>query len=272
MQYEPIKRSLGRFFSGPVFMRKLFYFLLDLLLLRTWHVKKAIRSILKEIPEQSHILDAGSGPGQYSWYLCRLNKSWLIDGIDINEEQINDCIAFFSKTGMSGRVSFRTTDLVQFKVPDAYNLILSVDVMEHIKEDEQVFRNFHASLKENGILLISTPSDRGGSDTHNDSDESFIDEHVRNGYSFQEIETKLGNAGFSDIRTLYTYGRPGNISWRLIMKYPVKMLNVSYLFFIFLPFYYLICFPVSLILNIFDLTLTHSTGTGLLVTARKQQK
>ena len=128
------------------------------------------------------------------------------------------------------------------------------------------------SLKINGILLISTPSDKGGSDIHNDDEESFIDEHVRNGYSIEEITDKLNNAGFSKINTLYTYGRPGNISWRLIMKYPVKMLNVSYLFFILLPFYYLICFPVSIILNIFDLILTHNTGTGLLVTARKQQK
>ena len=53
------------------------------------------------------------------------------------------------------------------------------------------------------------------------------------------------------------------------MKYPIKMLNVSYFFFILLPFYYLIFFPVSIILNIFDLSLTHKTGTGLLVTARK---
>jgi hypothetical protein len=47
------------------------------------------------------------------------------------------------------------------------------------------------------------------------------------------------------------------------------MLNMSYLFFIILPLYYLIFFPVSVILNIFDLLLTHKTGTGLLVSARK---
>jgi SAM-dependent methyltransferase len=272
MQYEPIKRSLGRFFSGPLFMRKLLYFLLDLLLLRTWHVKKTLRRLRNELNEEAHILDAGSGLGQYTWRLCRMNKNWRIDGVDINEERVKDCTGFFSKTGLSGRVSFKTADLTQFKVPGAYDMILSVDVMEHIKEDELVFQNFYVSLKINGILLISTPSDKGGSDIHNDDEESFIDEHVRNGYGIEEITDKLSKAGFSKIYTLYTYGRSGNISWRLIMKYPVKMLNVSYLFFILFPFYYLICFPVSIILNIFDLILTHNTGTGLLVTARKQQK
>jgi len=53
------------------------------------------------------------------------------------------------------------------------------------------------------------------------------------------------------------------------MKCPVKMLNVSYLFFFLLPFYYLIFFPVSLILNLFDINFSHKKGTGLLVTARK---
>jgi hypothetical protein len=141
--------------------------------------------------------------------------------------------------------------------------------MEHIEEDVLVFKNFYNSLKSDGILLISTPSDKGGSDVHGSNEESFIDEHVRDGYSIKDITGKLTSAGFKTVETAYTYGKPGNISWRLSMKYPIKMLNVSYFFFILLPFYYLIFFPVSIILNIFDLSLTHKTGTGLLVTARK---
>jgi len=132
-----------------------------------------------------------------------------------------------------------------------------------------VFKNFCCSLKENGVLIISTASDKGGSDVHGDDEESFIDEHVRDGYSIKDITEKLTLAGFRDIQAGYTYGKPGNISWRLSMKYPIKLLNISYLFFIVLPFYYLISFPVSIILNTFDLRLTHKTGTGLLVTARK---
>jgi hypothetical protein len=53
------------------------------------------------------------------------------------------------------------------------------------------------------------------------------------------------------------------------MKYPVKMINKSYLFFIILPFYYLLVFPVSFFLNIIDLNSTIKKGTGLLVIARK---
>jgi len=271
MQYEPIKRSLGKFFAGSPFLRKTLYFLLDLLLLRTWHVKRALRRIALQFPGEASVLDAGSGFGQYTWRMSRMNKKWKIKAVDINQEQIDDCNEFFRKTGLSDRVTFYACDLTTLNETNCYNIILSVDVMEHIEEDVVVFKNFYKSLKNNGILVISTPSDKGGSDVHSDQEESFIDEHVRDGYGITEITEKLSLSGFRNIEARYTYGKPGNISWRLSMKYPVKMLNASYLFFLLLPFYYLLFFPVSIILNIFDLFLTHKTGTGLLVTARKQE-
>ncbi len=244
MQYEPIKRSMGRFFSGPLFMRKMLYFLMDLLLLRTWHVKKTLRKIRNEIPSDANILDAGSGMGQYTWRMSRMGRKWKITGIDINNEEVEECNVFFRKAGLSERVSFRSADLTSFMEPDSFDLILSVDVMEHILEDEKVFRNFHDSLRSKGILLISTPSDQGGSDVHSEDDESFIGEHVRNGYGVEEIKSKLAGAGFNDVNVSYTYGKPGSISWHLTMKYPVKMLNMSYIFYLILPFYYLVIFPV----------------------------
>lgn len=253
-------------------MRRILYSLLDLLLLRTWHVKKALRKTALQFPGDANILDAGSGFGQYTWRMSRINDRWKIKAIDINSEHVRDCTGFFEKAGLSGRVVFETGDLTSLADLNTYDIILSVDVMEHIEDDAKVFRNFYDSLHDNGVLLISTPSDKGGSDVHSDEEESFIDEHVRDGYSIEDITGKLSSAGFRTIEASYTYGKPGNISWRLSMKYPIKMLNASYLFFILLPFYYLIFFPVSLILNCLDLHLTHKTGTGLLVTARKQEK
>ncbi len=269
MQYEPIKRSLGKIFAGSSFLRKILYILLDLLLLRTWHVKKALRKIGKTFSGEISVLDAGSGFGQYTWRMSRMNSHWKIKAIDINREQVDDCNFFFKKTGLSDRVLFEYGDLTELATVNSYNLILSVDVMEHIENDVLVFQNFHRSLRDNGVLLISTPSDKGGSDVNHNEEESFIDEHVRDGYSITDITEKLSSAGFRNINAVYTYGRPGNISWHLSMKFPIKMLNTSYVFFMVLPLYYILAFPVSVILNFFDLLVTHKTGTGLLVTARK---
>ncbi|MCK5465111.1 MAG: methyltransferase domain-containing protein, partial [Bacteroidales bacterium] len=158
-------------------------------------------------------------------------------------------------------------DLTKFREEGKYHLVLCVDVMEHILDDVEVFRNYSFSMKDGGILLISTPSDQGGSDVHDDHKGSFIEEHVREGYNITDIIKKLKTAGFSEVRARYSYGWPGRISWRLSMKYPIIMLNTSRLFFILIPFYYLLTFPVSMLLNILDVRLKHKTGTGLIVKA-----
>lgn len=270
MQYEPIKKSLGKFISGSLFMRKALYLFLDILLLRSWHVRKTLNKLGREFPRETNVLDAGSGLGQYTWRMARSNDSWYIKAVDIDNDHINDCKNFFARTSVSKRVEFQTADLTLIDEPGKYDVILSVDVMEHIKDDLRVFSNFHKALKTNGCLIISTPSDKGGSDVHDEHGKSFIDEHVRDGYSVEEITSKLVSSGFGQVETRYTYGLPGSISWKLSMKYPVMMLNKSYLFFIILPFYYIITLPISMVLNIFDLSMIHESGTGLLVTARKK--
>lgn len=275
MKYDPIKSSLGKVFNRTPGMRRLFYHLLDLLLLRTWHVKRAIHSWAGPAPDNATILDAGSGFGQYSYFLSAKNKSWQITAVDVKEDQIEDCNNFFSKIKRSN-VNFKYADLTQYSEENTYDLVLSVDVMEHIEDDVAVFKNFYKSLKPGGMALISTPSDQGGSDVHHHDDEyenngsqSFIDEHVRDGYNIDEIQDKLKSAGFNEIKARYQYGKPGKISWRLSMKYPILMLNASKLFFIILPVYYILTFPVCMILNCIDTRRKYKTGSGLIVKAWK---
>jgi SAM-dependent methyltransferase len=182
---------------------------------------------------------------------------------------MDDCNQFFSKIGLGSRINFEMADLTQYKKEGQFNLVISVDVMEHIQEDVEVFKNFYQSLQPGGVLLISTPSDQGGSDVHDDDDESFVAEHVRDGYNILDIEEKLKYAGFSKVDARYSYGKPGQVSWKLSMKYPITMLNASKVFFIILPFYYLITFPICLVLNYFDVKNLHVSGTGLIVKAWK---
>jgi SAM-dependent methyltransferase len=200
--------------------------------------------------------------------MSKLFPKSRILGVDVKEDQVQECNDFFKAIGRKD-VSFEIGDLTKFNKPNTYDLVLCVDVMEHIEDDVQVLRNYQSSLKPGGMLLISTPSDQGGSDVHDDGETSFIEEHVRDGYGIQEIQDKCKLAGFSKVEARYSYGAPGKISWRLSMKYPMQMLNVSQVFFIILPFYYLITMPFALILNVLDVRGNHSTGTGLVVKAWK---
>ncbi len=269
MQYDPIKHSLGKVFNSTPFLRRLFYRLLDLLLLRSWHIRRELKILTKAGFKPEQIADAGSGFGQYVYYLSKKYPEAQICGLDIKQEQVDDCNRFFSSIKRDNKVSFKFADLTLLKEHEAWDLVLSVDVMEHIEDDRTVFRNLYKGLKPGGILLISTPSDQGGSDVHHEHDESFIDEHVRDGYGVDEIDEKLREAGFSDIQINYSYGRPGKISWKLSMKYPILLANFSKVFLLVLPLYYLLVYPFCYILNMADVRGTHSTGTGLIVKCKK---
>ncbi|MFA6261725.1 MAG: class I SAM-dependent methyltransferase [Bacteroidia bacterium] len=266
MEYDPIKNDLGKIFNRSVGLRQFFYKLLDLLLLRTWHIHRELKS-WPGFNTAFTMLDAGSGFGQYSFYIANRNRKCTIDAVDVKEEQIADCNAFFGRCGIRN-VTFSYGDLTKQHATNRYDLVLCVDVMEHILEDVDVFRHFHQSMKPGAMLLISTPSDQGGSNA-DEHGESFIGEHVRDGYNVVEMKEKLQKAGFNQSEILYSYGTPGKIAWKLSMKYPMSMLNATKLFFILLPFYYLLAYPVSYILNWIDTYTTHKTGTGLIVKAWK---
>jgi 2-polyprenyl-3-methyl-5-hydroxy-6-metoxy-1,4-benzoquinol methylase len=269
MHYDPIKELLGRQFNRHPLLRRLFYTLLNILLLRSWHVRKALRRLGKNMPSDAGVLDAGMGFGQYSWWMATRFPSWRITAADIKSDQVADCNNFFVQTGVNKRVTALEADLVTWNSGEKYDMILCVDVMEHIAEDRKVFTSFGDMMKKPGCLVISTPSDMGGSDVHSDDDTSFIGEHVRDGYGKEEITEKLLTAGYDEVSVTYTYGIPGSIAWRLSMKYPVIMLSASKLFFILLPFYYLAVMPFVLVLNYIDLHARHEKGTGLLVIAGK---
>jgi hypothetical protein len=83
------------------------------------------------------------------------------------------------------------------------------------------------------------------------------------------MREKLKKAGFQKSEILYSYGAPGKIAWKLSMKYPMQMLNITKAFFLILPVYYIITYPFAYVLNWIDSTTTHSSGTGLIVKAWK---
>lgn len=272
MHFEPFKHLAGKIVKKSPLLRKVFYFTLGVIFLRSWHFRKALKKVGQNLPPDASVLDAGSGMGQHTWWMARNFRGWKIKGIDIISEQVNDCNEFFRRSGMGNRISFEVADLVNYSEENQYDLIVSVDVIEHIENDIQVFKNFWSSLKNGGVLLITTPSDRGGSGITSAGNPSFIDEHVRNGYSTEEITDKLKSAGFSNIETTYTYGKPGHVSWLISVKYPAVLLDKSLIFAIMLPFYFVIVLPLALILNTIDLNSVHKTGTGLLIKAIKTEK
>ena len=267
MKYDSVKNVFGKAVSRNVFLRRIFYFLLDLMFLRTWHVKKTVKRLFNR-QDKLEIYDAGMGFGQYTYFLAKRFPSSNILAIDVKEEQVDDCRYFFGKRGFKC-VEFKIEDLTEISYKNNFDFILSVDVMEHIVEDELVFRNFSEALKSGGKLLINTPSNLGGSDAHSDEDESFIEEHARNGYGKDEIIEKITKAGLKVKEFKYTYGKYGKIYWRFGIKYPILMAGASKMLILILPLYYLFTLWFILIFMWLDLISDNEEGTGIILIAEK---
>ncbi len=269
MHYDPIKKIFGDIVGRKPLLRILFYKLLGLMFLREWHVKRELRRQLGMRTSPFTVYDAGSGFGQYSYYIAKNFPFASLYGIDLKDEQVADCTQFFQRIGLS-QCSFAVEDLTQIQHIEKFDFILSVDVMEHIHDDMSVFRNFFRALKPGGMLFINTPSNLGGSDAHSDHEESFIGEHARNGYGAEEIRQKLEANGFNVTSVRHTYGPWGNRYWQIGIKYPMQMLNVSKLFFVILPLYYLVALPFILPMMWLDYSTPNKTGSGLNVLAQKE--
>ncbi len=268
MKYERIKSKIDRLIKGRTFLRKLFYAGLNLILLRAWHIRKEIKNFFKSRDRQINVLDAGCGFGQYSYFIARKFKNSNVIGVDINEDRIKESEKF-ARGAKIENLKFEIADLENLNYEEVFDLILAVDVLEHIEDDVKVLKNFYRALKKGGLLIISTPSSLGGSDVHSEEETSFIEEHIRHGYSYDEIKSKLEEAGFENISFKYTYGKFGSLSWKLMIKFPILLLGKSFIFAVLLPLYYLFILIPGFLLMWLDGRVDNKDGTGLLVKARK---
>ncbi len=276
VDYDPVKDRLGSFFWASPLRTKAFYRTLDAVFLRSWYVRRTLRHIIAAAPKGRpfRVLDAGTGFGQYTYWLLRSFPNVEVVAVDVKQDYLDRAKAFMDTTPVGARVRWAEADLTQ-PLPagvdgeDVYDLCLSVDVMEHIEDDRAVFRNVARVLKPGGHLIVNTPSDLGGSGITEAGQESFIGEHVRDGYNAAELAEKLETAGLRVESTTYTYGRFGTVGWRILVQGPIRALNASKAAILGLPFYYAVAGPVGLALNALDLRDDNARGTGLLVVSRK---
>lgn len=268
MDYDPVKDRLIKAFEGSVLGQRVFFGLLHLVFLRSWYVRKQLKVLLADTPS-ARILDAGAGFGQYTdWILRRFPEARIV-AIDIKQDYLDRLSGYLNKAGLADRAEVRFGDLTQLEEFGPFDLVLSVDVMEHIEEDVAVFTHFHRVLAKGGALVVNTPSDQGGSNVSGEGESSFIGEHVRDGYGVPEIESKLGQAGLEMERVEYGYGRAGTIGWSLLVQIPMLLLGRSMAFAAVLPLYYIAALPFGVVLNAIDLAVNNRTGTGLTVLARR---
>lgn len=223
---------------------------------------------LSHLRSDWEILDAGTGYGQYAHFMARRFPNAKVLGVDVKQEQIEDANWYASRI-RDANCAFDYADLTEFRQPDTFHLALSVDVMEHIREDEKVFANVFASLKAGGYFLVATPSVSHPSEPQAAAPHSVVGEHVREGYTASELRQKLEKVGFHVLWMRRTYGPWGKVAWHFLQRFPMKLLDRSKLFALFLLPYYIIVYLPAAFCMAMDVSACNTRGGGWLVLAQK---
>ena len=263
MEYATVKNKIAEVMRKSILVRKIFYRITGIVFLREWYVKRKIVKSISHKKNINNILDAGSGFGQYCYFCKKKFPDAEIVGIDINQNYIDDCNQFAEKAGIEG-LKFRKEDLTAISYKNRFDLILSVDVLEHIKDDIRLLSLLNDAVKPDGFIIISTPTIY----RKHKKDGMFVDEHEREGYAEKEIMEKLKNSGFSTIDITYSYGIWGDLSWRLGIRNFMKLSESGKAGKIFAPFYFIAVFPLVLLLMLLDYFRYNKTGTGFVIVAQ----
>lgn len=105
------------------------------------------------------ILDAGCGRGDYSFYLARRYPDAQVYAVDIDEDRVERNRRTASHLGLDN-VTFQVSDIVKIRFATKFDLIISIDVLEHIPQQEQALRNLVDHLTPEGRVFYHIPTVR----------------------------------------------------------------------------------------------------------------
>ncbi len=258
MLYDKVKDKLATVIDLFPFLRVIFYFKQHLLFLREWYVFRKVRQYFPpDFPVKFY--DAGAGFGQYSYFILKNWKNAEVLAVDLKTDYMESFASFAQDQGWKN-FKCRQADLQDYIPKRHFNLILAIDILEHITDDVQVLKNFRSVLDPGGKLIISSPSNL-------DIAAEFTEEHIRPGYSKEDITSKLETAGFNVVSFEYSYGFWGHLYWLMALKIPMNILKKSILLFPLLVPYYLIYYPICYLFMHLDMLGKNPKGTGIIVVA-----
>lgn len=205
------------------------------------------------------VLDAGSGIGIYTFWLSKKFNKSVVDGWEIDKNKLSFSKGFAKELKIEN-TNFTYDDVTKpsFKNRNKYDLIVNIDVLEHIDDYKDVLKSFHRLLAKDGYLFIHTPQKnqkRIFKSLENWNHES----HVHEGFTPEELRETMVDLGFGNIWVRETFGFFGKLAWELNhMILPKGFVLLG------------ICYPFLYLLSKLDLLIDNKNGLGTAILARKK--
>ena len=210
--------------------------------------------------KKATILDAGCGHAYAGFWLARRYPGVHIDAIDADDSLIDAGRRIASHNGLSN-ISFARDDLTSEPRSQTYDLIISIDVLEHIVDDVAVLRSFRRALRPDGVLVLHVPR------RHQEHKRLFrafrahtTPDHVRDEYTAPELAALMTRAHFSLESLAYGFGPCGEAAFELnnlFWTHPLWRIAAA-----------LLTFPLALGLAFLDTRHDYPDGNSLILVAR----
>lgn len=207
------------------------------------------------------VLDAGCGRGMFSIQLAKRFPDAKIIAVDIDEKQLKENRRLVQEIGLKN-LHFHQNDVGDLSYHNHFDLILSVDNLEHIEDDRNALLGLADALNEGGKLILHVPGKERRWFFFGYKVNFEVPGHYRPGYTLAEIRLMVESAGLKVKNGYYTFGWletvANNISY-LITKAEAKNKTM-----------YAVVFPILNIVAWLGRNSFPEKGAGVLVVAEKK--
>ena len=207
------------------------------------------------------ILDSGCGQGIFTFETARRLLKSTVTGLDINKTLIERNRYIAGITGLKN-CNFKYQDIAEMPLEGQYDLILCIDVLEHIEDDVKVLKKYYYALDPGGDMLLHVPAYFRQWFFLKWKVNFEVEGHVRPGYTMEDIAKKVEDAGFIILEKLYTYGWLETISSNISYIITGSKMKNKYL--------YAFVFPIILLISWLGRNSKPAQGAGILIKAGKR--
>ena len=165
-----------------------------------------LRRVLPSLSgDPKKVLDVGCGRGIFSYELAKRFPSAEIVAVDIDNSQLEINAGIAASAGLNN-LSFVANDIAQLSFDNEFDLVLSVDNLEHLEDDTQGLNSIYKALRNNGRLILHVPGYERRWFLFDFKTNFDVPGHFRPGYRVNEIINKVSSAGFNVESAKYTFG------------------------------------------------------------------
>ena len=120
--------------------------------------KAFIRKHLGHLADTGHFCDLGFGPGVLSAFILKKKELWTGCGVDISQHCLHHAKRLLRRKGVLERCELSLGDVRALDYPDdTFDLVIAVEVLEHIPDPEVGLAEAMRVLKPGGYAVTALP-------------------------------------------------------------------------------------------------------------------